>query len=68
MNMREKFHSRLNSWREKYSSFVIALVCLCSAYVSWGGNWVLTGVLVTGVLVCGSIGFHDIKRSRKQSS
>ncbi|TYS75603.1 hypothetical protein FZC80_17065 [Rossellomorea aquimaris] len=66
--MSSKEPSQLISWSGKYSSFVIALVCLYSAYVSWGGNWVLTGVLVTGVLVCGSIGFHDIKRSRKQSS
>ncbi|TYS01331.1 hypothetical protein FZC84_01335 [Rossellomorea vietnamensis] len=66
--MREELYSRLNSWREKYASFVIALVCLYSAYVSWGGNWVLTGVLAAGVIVCGSIGIYDIKRSRQQSS
>jgi hypothetical protein len=59
--------SKLNRWSGKYSSFPIALVCLYSAYVSWGDNWVLTVVLVLGVIVCGAMGISAMKRSRKAS-
>ncbi|TXC92772.1 hypothetical protein FS935_00800 [Metabacillus litoralis] len=48
--------SKLARWREKYGSLVIALCCLCSTITSWGDNWILTGILLLGVLICGTIG------------
>ncbi|MBM7602565.1 hypothetical protein JOC75_000535 [Metabacillus crassostreae] len=54
--------SKLARWREKYGALVIALCCLCSAITGWGDNWILTGILLLGVLICGTIGIFDIKR------
>ncbi|WP_339230065.1 hypothetical protein NSQ77_07700 [Oceanobacillus sp. FSL K6-2867] len=55
--------SKLAKWREKYGAIVIALSCLLSAITIWGGNWILTGILVLGVLICGTIGVFDVKRA-----
>lgn len=53
------------NWREKYGALIIALSCLLSAIASWGNNWILTGVLILGVLTCGTIGLFDMKRAIK---
>ena len=58
--------SKLDKWREKYGAIAIALSCLISAITSWGDHWILTGVLLLGVLVCGMIGFFDMKRSKME--
>ncbi|WP_226669787.1 hypothetical protein [Metabacillus litoralis] len=60
--------SRLARWREKYGSVAIALCCLCSAIITWGNNWVLTGILVLGVLVCGAIGVFGMKQALKKKN
>ncbi|KKE80107.1 MULTISPECIES: hypothetical protein [Bacillaceae] len=59
--------SKFTKWREKYGVLVIALSCLLSAITSWGKSWILTGILVLGVLVCGTIGIFNIKNERKKS-
>ena len=41
----------------------VALACLYSCIESWGDNWLFTGVLALGVLICGTIGFFDLRRS-----
>ncbi|WP_044022232.1 hypothetical protein [Bacillus sp. SG-1] len=61
----EKETSKFNKWREKYSALIIALVCLNVAIMQWGDNWLLTGILILGVFVCGTIGIYDIKRSKQ---
>ncbi|MFC3039682.1 hypothetical protein ACFOGI_05405 [Virgibacillus xinjiangensis] len=55
--------SKLEKWREKYAALVVASTCFISLINSWGNNWVLTGILGLGVLVCGTIGVFDIKRA-----
>ncbi len=54
--------SKLDKWRGQYGALVIAFTCLIVLITGWGNNWILTGVLGLGVLVCGTIGFFDIKR------
>lgn len=54
--------SKLEKWRAKYAALVIALGCLYSVIIGWGENWILTSILGLGVIVCGIIGFCDIKR------
>ncbi|KHF39247.1 hypothetical protein [Halalkalibacter okhensis] len=56
--------SKLEKWRAKYGAIAIALSCLSSTVVTWGNNWILTGVLALGVLTCGMIGIFDIKRAK----
>ncbi len=58
--------SKLDKWRAKYGALAIALTCLISAINSWGDNWILTSVLLLGVLVCGTISYFDIKRSKME--
>ncbi len=58
--------SKLEKWRAKYAASITALACLYSVIVRWGDNGVLTAVLGFGVLVCGTIGFFDIKRTLRQ--
>lgn len=55
--------SKSKKWRAKYGALVIALTCLCSLIISWENNWILTGILGLGVLINGTIGIFDIKRS-----
>lgn len=55
--------SKLDKWREKYATSVVALGCLYSLITNWGNNWLLTGFLGLGVLTCGTIGIFDIKRA-----
>lgn len=58
-----KRSTKLGKWRTKYGTIVIALSCFGGLVISWGINWILTGILVLGVLICGTIGIFDIKRS-----
>jgi len=55
--------SKVAKWSEKYGTILIAFSCLLSAMNTWGNNWILTGVLVGGVLICGTIGIFDVKRA-----
>ena len=54
--------SKLDKWRGKYGALVIAFTCLIVLITGRGNSWVLTGILGLGVLVCGTIGFFDLKR------
>lgn len=53
---------------EKYGAFVIAFGCLIYLLTSWGDNWVLTWILLAGLIICPLIGISDLKedRSRRQ--
>jgi hypothetical protein len=59
--------SKLEKWRTKYASLAVAIGCLYSVIVSWGDNWFMTALLSAGVLICGTIGFFDLKRIFKKS-
>ncbi|WP_237262319.1 hypothetical protein [Sporosarcina ureae] len=54
--------SKLDKWRDKYAALVTAFSCLIGVINGWGNNWAFTGFLGLGVLVCGTIGFFDLKR------
>lgn len=54
---------KLKKWRSKYAASITALACLYSVVVSWGDNWFFTVILALGVLICGTVGFFDIKRA-----
>lgn len=62
--MKGAYMSKIDKWREKYGAIAIAFSCLISAITSWGDHWILTSVLLLGVLVCGMIVFFDMKRSK----
>lgn len=64
--MKRANFSKLDKWSAKYGALAIALSCLISAINSWGDNWILTSVLLLGVLVCGMISFFDVKRSKTE--
>ncbi len=64
--MKRVILSKLDKWRAKYGALAIALSCLISAINSWGDNWILTSVLLLGVLICGMISFFDIKRFKTE--
>ena len=53
---------------EKYRAFVIAFLCLISAFTSWGDNMVLTFIFVAGVIICPFIGIADIKEYKSKNS
>jgi len=55
--------SKLEKWQARYGALVIALSCLCTTILSWGENWILTGILGLGAMICGTIGIVDIKRA-----
>ncbi|MFD2212095.1 hypothetical protein [Metabacillus endolithicus] len=54
---------KLENWRVKYGALIIAISCLCSVFITWGNNWILTCILGLGVLICGTIGIFDIRRT-----
>lgn len=58
--------SKLEKWRENYAALAVALGCLYSAVVSWGDNWFMSALLSVGVIICGTIGFFDLKRILKK--
>ncbi|PFG12253.1 hypothetical protein ATG70_0430 [Bacillus sp. es.036] len=64
--MDSKRFSKLDRWRAKFGVLAIALSCLLTAINSWGQNWILTSVLSLGALVCGIIGFFDMKRTNEK--
>lgn len=64
--MRNENTTKLARWRAKYASTIVALACLYSCIESWGDNWFFTGLLGSGVLICGTIGFFDLRRSVKK--
>lgn len=60
--MENEQFSKVDKWRKKYGALIIAFTYLIVLITGWGNNLVLTGVLGLGVLVCGTIGFFDLKR------
>lgn len=64
--MTSKTSNRLDKWRAKYGAIVIAFTCLVTSIMTWGNNWILTGVLGVGVLVCGIIGVYDLKQATNE--
>lgn len=64
--MSNKKNSKLEKWRENYAALTVAIACLCSAIVSWGNNWFMSVLLSLGVIICGTIGFFDLKRILKK--
>lgn len=65
--MSNKKTSKLNKWRAKYAALAVAVGCLYSVVVNWGDNWFMTALLSAGVIICGTIGFFDLKRTLKKS-
>ncbi|MDE4085306.1 hypothetical protein PO902_09755 [Planococcus maritimus] len=49
---------------EKYRSFIIAFNCLIVLIISWGDNWILTWIMLAGVIICPLIGISDLKQAR----
>ena len=64
--MRDQKTSKLKKWRAKYASLAVAIGCLYSVVVSWGENWLMTTLLSAGVVICGIIGFFDIRHHFKK--
>ncbi|MGE7023731.1 hypothetical protein [Solibacillus cecembensis] len=64
--MSNKNNSKLEKWRNNYAALVVAISCLCSVVVSWGENWFMSALLSVGVIICGTIGFFDLKRIFKK--
>lgn len=53
---------------EKYRGFITAFSCLIGLISSWGNNWVLTGIMVAGVIISPLIGISDLKKARAQQN
>lgn len=53
---------------EKYRGFLIAFSCLIGLFSSWGDNWVLTWIMLAGVIICSLIGISDLKQVRAQQN
>ena len=51
------------SFFEQTRALIVALCCFVSALANWGTHWLLSTVLIIGVVVCGTIGFFDVKRA-----
>ncbi len=49
---------------EKYRGFIIAFNCLIVLISSGGNNWVLTWIMVAGLIICPLIGISDLKQAR----
>ena len=58
-----KNSSKLEKWRKKFAAIIVAIGCLYSAIISWGDSLFMTILLMAGVLICGTIGFFDLKRA-----
>jgi len=61
-----KKNSKLEKWRKNYAAVAVAIGCLYSVIVSWGDNWFMSALLSLGVIICGTIGFFDLKRILKK--
>lgn len=68
VTLSNKSSSKLEIWRARYAALAIALGCLYSVIINWGENWILTSILVLGIIICGTIGYFDIKRSITRKS
>lgn len=55
--------SKLEKWREKYAALVVTIGCLYTVVDNWGENWFWTIISLAGVLICGTIGYFDLKRA-----
>ena len=64
--MSNKKNSKLEKWRKNYASLAVAIGCLYSVIVSRGDNWIMSALLSVGVIICGTIGFFDLKRIFKK--
>lgn len=64
--MSNKKNSKLEKWRENYAALSVAIICLYSAVISWGDNWFMSALLLLGVIICGAMGFYDLKRILKK--
>lgn len=64
--MSNKKNSKLEKWRKNYAALAVAISCLFTVVVSWGDNWFMSAWLSVGVVICGTIGFFDLKRIFKR--
>jgi hypothetical protein len=51
---------------KKYGAFITALGCLIYLVTSWGDNWILTWILLAGLIICPLIGISDLKEHKSQ--
>jgi hypothetical protein len=63
--LEDKKQSKLEKWRTKYASSVIALGCLYSLIVTWGEGWFFTVIMILGIFICGSFAIFDFKKSKR---
>ncbi len=49
---------------EKYRPLIIAFFCLVYLLTSWGDNWILTWILLAGLIITPLIFILDIKESK----
>ncbi|WP_249872657.1 hypothetical protein [Oceanobacillus saliphilus] len=61
--MEDNKQSKLEKWRAKYASLVVALGCLYSLIVTWGEGWFYTTIMIIGVLICGTFAAFNLKNS-----
>ena len=61
----DKKQSKLEKWRTKYASSVIALGCLYSLIVTWGEGWLFTAIMILGIFICGSFAIFDLKKQQQ---
>lgn len=64
----EKYHSKINKFREKYGAIIITLLCLYNVYVNWNTHLSLTIFFIMGVLICGTISVFDLKRAKQNKN
>ncbi|PYF08357.1 hypothetical protein [Ureibacillus chungkukjangi] len=55
--------SRLEGGRAKYAGIVVALGLLYNVVQYWGENWFWTIFFSLGALICGTIGYFDLRRA-----
>ncbi|MEK4630540.1 hypothetical protein MKZ17_20370 [Solibacillus sp. FSL R7-0682] len=65
--MNNNKNSKLEKWRKDYAALAVAIGCLYSLIVSWGDNLFMSVLLSLGVIICGTIGFFDLKRILKRA-
>ncbi|MEC5425851.1 hypothetical protein QGM71_20565 [Virgibacillus sp. C22-A2] len=61
--MEDKKQSKLEKWRAKYASLVVALGSLYSLIVTWGEGWFFTTRMIIGVLICSTFAAFNLKDS-----
>ena len=55
--------SRLEEWRGKYAAIVVALGLLYNVVQYGGENWFWTIFFSRSTLICGMIGYFDLRRT-----